>query len=292
MTNKALVMAGLSLALSGCGSEGLIVEGITAQVAAVHYQAREQAALTAKHSEAPTKTLHRSDGMRIDLQGGLLALRAIGLQSCHGSALALGGRMLDWLIPAAHAHGAAGDGLLSILDVVEPADGETTGLGEIPVAPGDYCGIELELASLTALPPEQGDHHAADEDSGEVSARQALVGHAVLVRPCYYPYTAGEPATPLPADSGDLLNVHECVEARHAGPARRFVVNFVDAVSVAHQRALSLDMGVAYDRWFDDIAMDQLASDPREMDRLLDNVVAAISVRGVTQSEVAADSSD
>lgn len=264
---KRTLLLGAALALSACGS-GDTRDGIEADVVAVHHVHDVDADASAKHSTSHYKTFRREDGMRIDLQRGLLGISPVALEPCTADMAALGAAVADLLLPAAHAHGGethAG----GIVDVVEPDLLTVVDLGALPAEPGDYCGVVVEL--LPAPAGAQIETHDGALD---------IAGQSVIVAPCYYPNTVG--VAELPAERTDdnaALFEHQCIQAAYAGAALRKTLTFGTPVRLdGEHRHLEVTLGIVYDRWFEGVAMDGLASDAVEQARLAQQVMDALQI--------------
>lgn len=262
---KRTLLLGAALALSACGS-GDSRDGIEAEVLAVHHTHAADA--TAKHSTSHYKTFRREDGMRIDLQRGLLSISPVALEPCAADVAALGNALVDFLLPAAHAHGGkvhAG----GLVDVIEPDLSTVVDLGALPAQPGDYCGLVVEL--LPAPAGTQIENHEAALDIG---------GQSVSVAPCYYPNTVG--VAELPAERTDdnaALFEHQCIQAAYAGAPLRRTKAFGEPIRLdGTHRHLEVTLAAVYDRWFEDIAMERLADDAEEQARFAQQVLETLVI--------------
>lgn len=252
----ALIGAAL---LSACGS-GSSTEGIEATIKATAVGTPEH-----HHDETPSagaRHFRRQDGLRIELETGLIKLVPIQLQACASTAA------LQWLqqfnpLGAAWAHGGGTgttpEGAFSVLD----APGSVVDLGTLGAAPGRYCGLVVELQP--------------GADAGSALA---------AVAPCYYPDTIG-----LTDSEAAVVETHECIEARPLGTAQRLTVPFTEAISLdAAQRTLEATLSVRYENWFDNIDMSQLADAApgslAQQQRLIDNIKRSLSLHTGTQQAV------
>ncbi len=273
--NRAL---GASLLLSlglmaGCSSSGTSEEGLTAQITALplgkahpheddaHAHALGEA--IAKHSAPTYHRFRRADGMKIDLQLGLLNLVPVALQPCETT---VSQRLGEWLAPfsplgtaiahAGHA-GEAPEGAFDVLGI----DG--TGLGSLPVMPGAYCGVVLELRPVAVATAKHG---------GELDT--SLDGFAASVSPCYYDTTVG-----LSDADAEAVTEHSCLNppAKLGTQVRSFTVPFAEPVLLdAQHRTLDLRLMVRYEEWFDGVDLPTLASSSAEQNRVLDNIEGSL----------------
>lgn len=262
---KRTFLVASALLLGACGS-GDTTDGIEVGVAATHHT--HDAALTAKHSTPHYKSFRRADGMRIDLQRGLLSLSPVALEPCGVDVAALARKALDAVVPAAQAHGGATHAG-GIVDVIAPDLSTVVDLGALPAQPGDYCGLVVEL-----LPAPRGTQIGTHDGVLDLS------GQSVVVAPCYYPNTVGVAELPQErSDDNAALFEHDCIDAAYAGPALRSTLAFDRPVHLdgAH-RQLAVTLGVVYDRWFEGVAMDRLADDADEQARLAQQVLGALRI--------------
>lgn len=250
--------------LAGCSS-GSEQEGVTVTLSAVAKGTAEphlDDPAGAKQGGSEIKTFRRGDGMRIDLDAGLLSLVPVALQRCDGSSASLGDR-LDALSPlaAAWAHGGGGETPAGAINVVKE-DGTVFDLGSLLPAPGEYCGVQVERVP------------GVDETFG---------GYSVVVGPCYYPGTVG-----LGDVEADAVEDHSCVEVQAGTEVRSFTLPFTWPVTLdAANRELSLTVVVRYEEWFDGIDMVTLVSDPAQQQRLLDNIAETMHVLTDAEQDVA-----
>jgi hypothetical protein len=253
--------------LAACDSTGSRTDGIEVAIKATPIGAAHNHKDDAQHGKT-TGTTHsndsyvtfrRGDGMKIDLQLGLVNLVPVELQHCD-SLVAWLRRSLGPFNPlsSAYAHaghvGEAPEGAISIVGSHE------TGLGTLTAGPGRYCGIVLELRPGAAAAK-----HGGGLDT-------TLDGVAVNVAPCYYPTTAG-----LSDADAAAVTAHSCIQAKAQRSTRRISLPFpAPAVLDAANTDLSVTVAVHYEEWFEDVDFDLLASDATQQSRLADNVVASL----------------
>ncbi len=230
--------------LGACGGGGSSSPGIAVEVMA-------RAVATPQHDHGQTQTagtrsFRRDDGMRIDLQTGLIKLVPVELQRCDTHTA-----WLQRLSPlsGAVAHGGGvlegGQGTQSVLD----APDTTVELGHLNAQPGRYCALVVELQA------------GADEAS-------ALVD----VAPCYYPDTVA-----LTDDAAAAAERHSCIEVQPDGTGQRLSLPLSAPVQLdANQTDAEITVGIRYERWFDGIDMASLAQSDGEQARLVDNVAASL----------------
>lgn len=256
-----MLVASLGL-MAGCSSSGSSEEGIAVRMTALPLGKAHPHA-EAKHSAPSFHTFRRTDGMKIDLQLGLLNLVPVGLEPC---AVPVAQRLLETLAPfaplgTAYAHaGHAGEppaGAFSVLAV----DG--TGLGSLSAMPGEYCGVVLELQPVATAQAKHG---------GELDT--SLDGHAVSVSPCYYETTVG-----MSDADAEAVTAHSCLNppAKLGTQPRTFTVAFAEPVLLdAQNRSLDLRLIVRYEEWFDGVDLPTLASSSAEQSRVLDNIEGSL----------------
>ncbi len=262
----ALVVAGLS----ACSPSGSSEEGIHAQVVAVaqgttpphaHEHAFTDGAATPKHTAPSFKTFRRGDGMKIDLQLGLLNLMPVELQSCGVSVSGLLDTLGGLLVGKAHAHaGHGGEAPAGAINVVAE-DGTEFDLGSLLAGPGRYCGLVVALQpGMAAVTPKHGD--GLDTD---------MSGTSVNVAPCYYTTTVG-----MTDEEAAAETEHLCIQARFQGPARTVSLPFAPVTLDHANRHLRVTVTTHYESWFDDIDMTLLAEDADQQRRLAENVEASL----------------
>jgi hypothetical protein len=263
----------VALALAACGS-GSTSDGIEAQIGAVAHRHDGGAAhsASAKHSTSNYKTFRREDGMRIDLQRGLLSPSAVALEPCGPSIARLGRQLLDFVLPAAQAHGGHVGEAAGVVDVVGAPDLTRFELGMLSAAPGDYCGLVVELLPVPIETEDHGVHSKSTEPD-----------RALFVSPCYYPNTVGVAELPQQLDETNAaLFAHSCIEAGYSGPVLRKTLAFTQSVRLdGSSRSFEVMVGTTYDRWFEGIAMDRLADDPDEQARLMQQVLQTLQLHGM-----------
>lgn len=262
---RAALVAALSCAvLAACSGNGEREVGIEASL-----RATPMGSHTASHDgggagHADYRQFRRADGMRIDLQLGLVNLVPIALEACPTASAGVG-RVLAMLNPmgAAVAHaGHGGSPPAGAVNAVAEGEG-VVDLGALIAGPGSYCGLRVALQPGSAAAPKHG---------GELDT--SLDGVAINVAPCYYPDTVGVPDTEL-----DSISAHSCVQAKAAAQPRRITLPFSAPVTLdAEHRQLDLTVVLRYEEWFDGIDMTQLADAAAEQARLVDNILAAMHV--------------
>jgi hypothetical protein len=235
--------------LAACDSTGSRTDGIEVAIKATPIGAAHNHKDDAQHGKT-TGTTHsndsyvtfrRGDGMKIDLQLGLVNLVPVELQHCD-SLVAWLRRSLGPFNPLSSAYAHAGH------------------VGTLTAGPGRYCGIVLELRPGAAAAK-----HGGGLDT-------TLDGVAVNVAPCYYPTTAG-----LSDADAAAVTAHSCIQAKAQRSTRRISLPFpAPAVLDAANTDLSVTVAVHYEEWFEDVDFDLLASDATQQSRLADNVVASL----------------
>jgi len=269
--SAALACSAISL-LAACGGSGSREAGYEARVDAIAIGAK------AGHMTAGTELAHelkafrRADGLRIELQLGLINLAPVELVACNGASAKLD-TLLAQLSPlgTAYAHsdhiGTPPAGPVN----TAAGDGERFDLGAIVAEPGTYCGLTVELAPETATVAKHGD---IDAD---------LNGYALNVAACYYPATVGLSDTDAAA-----VTDHQCVQTRAGTAYRHFTLPFAEPLTLsAQQRSVELTVVSRYEEWFDGIDMSLIEGDAIQQARLMDNIVAAAHVVEATQQNVA-----
>ena len=271
---RAAAVAALSCAaLAACSGNGEREAGIEASLRAMPMGAHASSHHEGGEGHADYRQFRRADGMRIDLQLGLVNLVPVALEACPTVGAGVG-RMLELLNPIGAAVAHAGHGGTPPAGAVN-AVGEGNGmvdLGSLIAGPGRYCGVRV------ALQPGGG---ATAKHGGELDT--GLDGVGINVAPCYYPDTVG-----VPDDAIDGISAHSCVQARAATQPRQITLPFSAPVTLdAEHRQLDLTVVLRYEEWFDGIDMTQLADSAAEQARLVDNVLAAMHVHSGDEQNLA-----
>lgn len=269
MNIRNAFLAALAAALlSACGSEGSSREGIEITVKALaqgaphhHHDAEDPADAASKAEHGEIKSFRRSDGVRIDLQLGLINLAPVELQACPSLA-----RLIDRLNPIGSAYAHSGDGGAvpeGPVNLIEE-DGTAFGLGEFKAGPGTYCGIVLEIQSGAAT--------AAPKHGGELDTD--MTDTLVNVSPCVYAGTEG-----LSDADAAAATSHHCFQTKLKGEERRISLPFSAPVILDRDHlTLDLTLVVRYEEWFENLDLTLFETDPAEQDKLLDNVAASLHV--------------
>lgn len=264
MNFKRIFLAALLLSpLAACDSTGSRTDGIEVAVKAIpvgaaHEHGHSDEKTTAKHSSASYVTFRRSDGMKIDLQLGLVNVLPVELQRCDSLTARLR-RGLAPLIPLSSAYAHAGHDGVAPEGAIDVVEGREVSLGTLIAGPGRYCGIVVDLRP-----------GAAAKHGGELDT--SLDGVAVNVAPCYYPTTVG-----LPDALADLVIHHRCIQAKAQRTARRATLPFAGPVLLdADSRDLNVTVATHYEEWFENIDFDALPSDESQQALLADNVVNSL----------------
>lgn len=256
----------ITVLLGACDSTGSRSNGIEATIKATpigaghaHQQQTEAArASDAKSGDSSHVSFRRGDGVKIDLQLGLVNLVPVELQGCD--------RLAGWLrrglaplnpLPGAWAHsghaGEAPEGAISIVGTHQ------TRLGTLVAAPGRYCAIVVDL-----LPGAATSKHGGELDT-------SLDGVAVNVAPCYYPTTAG-----LSDEDAAAVSAHTCTQAKAQRVTRRITLPFAAVVLDAANPDLDVTIATHYEEWFEQIDFAALATDAAQQALLADNVAGSL----------------
>lgn len=255
--------------LAACGGDGSSEAGIRV-TSNTTYMNSETASgepdyATDPQGEASSiKAMYRSDNMYIDLQLGLVNLRAAGLSPCGTTVASAARRLLDFVLPSAHAHSAhIPSGPAGVVDVLKP-DLLVWNLGSQAANAGSYCGVTIEILPVAG----HTDAHGDDETGSN------MAGAGILVSPCYYPDTAGSDRTPL-----DSSFPHSCIEAAYRGAAVQRRITFDEPLNLnSANRAANLLLATAYNTWFDGLDMAILETSEAEQARLAQNVLDSFYV--------------
>lgn len=243
--------------VSGCGGSGSgsFEPGVEAAFSMSNAKsARNQGVPPAEAGQ----TFYTAEGKRIDLENGFFSVSVVGLTGCSSAMMDFARALGGFLLSSAAAHGNAAEAPEGVVDVSE-ADGSHFELGVLPVVPGSYCGVELELLPLPA------------------DARGGDAGALVYVAPCYYPDSGTIPDVPGAPMQPDEVN-HSCyqIPVQATAPAVRLSFSAPMTLDSANRNA-GVSITVEYDTWFDGVDVAALANgDVQASHKLVDNLVASL----------------
>lgn len=257
----AALTAALTLAACGGGSSEPGIEiSLRAQA-----QGTPQAGDGIAAAAGPRTVFRRADGMKIELELGLLNLVPVELRRCETLDAAALLRALDPLGNAWAHGGHTGSAPAGALSITETGEVD---LGTLSAEPGRYCALVVELQPGTGVPAKHGG--ALDTD---------MSGTVLNVAPCYY-----EGSQNLSDAEAAAFTSHRCLQAKVKTAARRVVLPLATPVTLDDERrALALSVVTRHEEWFDGIDFTALAGSAAEQARLLDNVAA--SLYAVTEAE-------
>jgi uncharacterized repeat protein (TIGR04052 family) len=267
---RAALWSALALGLAACAS-GSEEEGIEASLKAQPLSAAHthddaaKAANSPKHGdeEETIASFRRSDGMRIDLQLGLVNLVPVGFQACVSRTAALGQSLLQAVNPVGVAQAHGGDEGEAPEGAVSVVGEDSTSLGTLKATPGTYCGLIVEL--------QPGGTNTA-KHGGALDT--SMVGASVNVAPCYYETTVG-----VSDAEAEAATAHHCIQAKFTGEARRVTLPFPQPVTLdGSHRELALTVVVRYQEWFEGVDFTTLAGSAAQQAKLADNVAASLQV--------------
>lgn len=267
-----LLAAAAALTLAACGGGG--GSGSSESGIEISLKATTQGTPHHDHGEGDghaSTVFRRADGMKIELELGLLNLVPIELQACDSLAAATLLRALNPLGTAvAHAghSGEPPEGFVSVL----AADGGETSLGTLSAMPGRYCGLVVELQPGGGVSAKHG---------GELDTD--MTDTVLNVAPCYYDGTQG-----LSDAQALAASAHSCMQVKVQTAARRVSLPFATPVTLdGGNKTLALSVVTRYEEWFDGVDFATLAGNTVEQDRLLDNIAASLYVVTGAEQNVA-----
>ncbi|MES0874862.1 hypothetical protein ABSH63_12730 [Sinimarinibacterium sp. HSW-8] len=252
--------------LGACDRTGSRADGIEVAIEALpvgtaheHDEGHHTEQATAKHSSDRYVTFRRGDGMKIDLQLGLVNLVPVELQPCDSLTMRLH-RGLEWLSPLSSAHAHADHDSAASAGPIDVVAGHAQTLGTLAARPGRYCALVAELR-----PGTRAAKHGGGLDT-------TLDGAAIGVAPCYYPTTVG-----MSDEEAAAVTAHSCIQAKAQDTTRRLTLPFPAGVVLdAANTDLTVTVAIHYEAWFEDIDFATLEHDAAQQARLADNVVAAL----------------
>ena len=259
----------LSLTACGDGSSeaGIRVNAQTTYMTSDTPSGDPDAVTDPAQQDSARKAIYRDDNMYIQLQLGLVNLRAGKLIPCESVIAKAMAGLLNFIAPAAYAHSAhIPSGPAGVIDVLKP-DLLVWDLGQQAAQKGRYCGIRF---GLLKAPGQSGDHHTAESNAEEAEEESGfdMAGKSVVVAPCYYAETAGTTRTELDGETP-----HKCIEVTLHGDASGEVLFAEPLVLNENRRDANLMLATHYDRWFDGLDMTILADDHDEQAKMAGNIV-------------------
>lgn len=257
----------LGLALAACdSSSGSIHEGAEARFAVTAVGAAHAGDEHSKHSSSYI-TFRTLDGVRIDLQLGLVNLVPVEVKACTSVASMLKG-LGQRLVSSAWAHAGSHDEA-EPTDVLDALSGHEKYIGALPLEVGDYCGVVLALEPVLA----SASKHA---DSG-----LELSGHAVNVYPCYFHNTAQLSDEEYAAGGYDTA--HSCVQFQAGHASSTLELDFAEPVSISAERHhLNIELAAHFETWFDGVVMDDVPTVEAEQAKMLANIRNSIHIDTLT----------
>ncbi len=219
-----------------------------------------------KHSSSYI-TFRNAEGVRIDLQLGLVNLVPVEVKACTSVASVLKS-VGQGLIGAAWAHAGEHEED-EATDVLDALTDSAKYIGALPLEVGRYCAVVLALDPLAAGVSK----HA---DSG-----LELSGHSVNVYPCYFHNTAQLSDEEYAAGGYDTS--HSCVQFQVGHESSTLELEFDAPITVSAERHhLTVELAAHFETWFDGIVMDDVSSVESEQAKLLANIRNSIHVDRLT----------
>lgn len=289
----ALILAGVA-AVSACNEDDSIESGLTVHLAELHASARageEPVEVTVTPSSPLIEggydqanlekhPIRDANGRSLALYRAYLVLDNLELVPCTGLA-ALPRRLLDAIVPAAHAHAGHGSEPVggraldhpNVIDIVTQEE-FILPLGDQAIAPGRYCGIRAALVRLASEAYGTPDYAAASNDDPTTAPEvPEMAGRIFAIRADYCAET----------DGSGLCTRRVKVDVDDGGlPEPAPVMLSFDApieLSAA-RREVYIIVGIAHGEWMRDVDVTRLAADAGELRKLLDNIAASIHVYG------------
>lgn len=298
MTFKHLLARGglllASVCLLGCpgGDTNTTTEGISLHLAEVHAEtAPGGTPLEATGvSSSPTMiggyaqdqlehhTIRDQHGQLLSLYRAYLVLDNIEMVPCP-SLSRLPGVLLNALVGKAYAHSGHGSEPVggraldkpNLIDIVTQ-DEFSLPLGDVALAPGHYCGVRVALVRMA------GDAYgtpayaaASSDDPTTVPEIPDLAGRMFALRADYCAQT----------DAGGLCTERVKVDIDDGGLSEPPVLtlSFPQPLELnAVLREGYVAIGIAYGEWVQDVDITQLATDPAEVQKLLNNMVSSLHI--------------
>ena len=283
------------LLLSGClgQEENSAQSGLTVHVAEVHVEAQtataakasvdalvQKAAVAGSYDRANLEhhDIHDGAGHLLSLYRAYLVVDEIELVKC-ASVAALPRMLLNAIIPTAEAHAGHGSEPVggrnldkpNVIDIVTQ-DEYYLALGDVAVAPGDYCAMRVSLARLSGEAYGEPEVVAASTDEPTtVPGVPDLTGMIFSIRADYCAADDG---------AGNCLQ-HAKVDIDEYGfatPTVKTIAFSQPLVVAATRREAFVAFGIAYGEWVENIDVSLLPGDAGERQKLLDNIVGSLHV--------------
>jgi hypothetical protein len=188
-------------------------------------------------------------------------------------------RLLDLVIPQAAAHAGHGTPAVggrsldkpNVIDILAEEYDLLT-LGDLPIPPGRYCGVQVKFARATgdaygmpAHAPAVGDNPVTTPEIPEMTGRM----FALRADYCSTDDGAGNCATRTAIDFDDAgLALPAAASAEFDTP-----LEFNSSLRSGH-----VAFGIAYGEWFEDVDATLLGVDATERQKLLNNISGSIHV--------------
>ena len=222
--------------------------------------------------------LQDRNGRLLSLYRGYLVLADVELVRCP-SLSRVPETLLDFFIGSAQAHAGHGSAPVggramdkpNVIDIVA-MDEFILPLGDVAVAPGDYCGVNLTLVRLAGeaygLPTPSA---ASSDDPTTLPEVPDLAGHMFALRADYCAQT----------DSDGLCVQRVKVDLDDTGLAEpaMIAIDFAQPLVVnATLREAYVAIGIAYGEWLRDVDITLLSSDPVEQQKFLTNLAGSLHI--------------
>lgn len=286
-----LIIAGAA-ALCGCNEDNSIESGLTVHLAELHTSARPGAEAV-EVTVTPSSDLVQGgydqanlekhpirdvNGRSLALYRAYVVLDGLELVPCTSLASAPQ-RLLDALFPSAHAHAGHGSEPVggrsldkpNVIDIVTQEE-FILPLGDLPIAPGRYCGVRVGLVRLAGEAYGKPDYApASTDDPTTVPEIPEMAGRIVSIRADYCAQT----------DGSGLCTQRVKVDVDDGGLAEPGAVtlDFDQPLELsATLREAFLVVGIAHGEWVRNVDITRLDSDAGELQKLLDNIAASIHV--------------
>lgn len=223
-------------------------------------------------------TLQDSNGRLLSLYRAYLVLADLELVRCT-SVSRLPEKLLDFFIGSAQAHAGHGSAPVggraldkpNVIDIIAQ-DEFMLPLGDVALAPGQYCGVKLSLVRLAGEAYGQPTPVAAStDDPTTLPEVPDLAGHLFALRADYCAQT----------DSNGLCVQRIKVDVNDDGLAEPVVVtiNFAQPLVLnATLREAYVAVGIAYGEWLHNVDITHLASNSAEKQTLFTNLANSLHI--------------
>ena len=223
-------------------------------------------------------TLQDSNGRLLSLYRAYLVLDDLELIRCP-TLSTIPTKLLDWLIGKAEAHAGHGSAPVggraldkpNVIDIISQ-DEYLLPLGDVALAPGEYCGVKLTLVRIAGEAYGQPMPVIASSDDPTTTPEiPDLAGRMFAMRADY--------CADLDGNGLCLQRVKVDMDDDGLTGPTSVTIDFPQALVLnATLREAYLAIGIAYGEWLQDVDITQLTNDQTQKQKLFSNVVSSLHI--------------